>query len=172
MTEPSPAPSSPVPVLFLVADTGGGHRAAAQAVAGRLRHAWPGRFEPVLLDPLAGPGSAWLLRRVARLYGPAIRHVPWLWGAAYRVTNSRPAMTMLERTLLRLADRPVARAVAALAPALVVSFHPLVNGAAARAWLAAAAHGGDRSWPGARRLAARPGRLAGGPARRNRAGRR
>ncbi|MBO0786476.1 MAG: hypothetical protein J2P33_10405, partial [Actinobacteria bacterium] len=133
MTEPSPAPSSPVPVLFLVADTGGGHRAAAQAVAGRLRHAWPGRFEPVLLDPLAGPGSAWLLRRVGRLYGPAIRHVPWLWGAAYRVTNSRPAMTMLERTLLRLADRPVARAVAALAPALVVSFHPLVTGAAARA---------------------------------------
>ncbi len=120
-------------VLFLIADTGGGHRAAARAVAASLRHTYPGRFRPVLLDPLAGPGSAWLLRWLTRLYGPAVRRAPWLWGAAYRLTDSRPVMRLLEGTVLRLADRPVRAAVTAHRPAAVVSFHPLTAGAAARA---------------------------------------
>jgi 1,2-diacylglycerol 3-beta-galactosyltransferase len=39
-------------------------------------------------------------------------------------------VALLRRTLLRLADRPVAAAVAALRPAMVVSFHALATGAA------------------------------------------
>ncbi|MGE5136386.1 MAG: MGDG synthase family glycosyltransferase [Gemmatimonadota bacterium] len=130
-----PESSAPAPadVLLLIADTGGGHRAAARAVAASLRHAYPGRFRPVLLDPLAGPGSAWLLRWLTRLYGPVVRRAPWLWGAAYRLTDSRPAMRLLEGTVLRLADRPVRAAVTAHRPVAVVSFHPLTAGAAARA---------------------------------------
>ena len=46
-----------VPLLFLLADTGGGHRSAARAVGEALEEAHPGRFDPVLCDPLAGPGS-------------------------------------------------------------------------------------------------------------------
>lgn len=122
-----------VPVLFLVSDTGGGHRAAAQAVADALRQRFPGRFAPVLLDPLSGPGSSPLLRRVVRLYGPGVRFAPWLWGAAYRITDSVPATWLLRHSLLRLADRPVADAATALRPALVVSFHALATGPAVRA---------------------------------------
>ena len=97
--------TAPLPVLFLMADTGGGHRNAARAVGESLELAYPGRFAPVLCDPLGGPGSARLLRWVTRLYGPAVRLAPWLWGAAYYATNSRPAMWLLRRTLLRPADR-------------------------------------------------------------------
>jgi 1,2-diacylglycerol 3-beta-galactosyltransferase len=123
----------PTPLLFLISDTGGGHRSAAEAVADALALAWPGRFRPVLLDPLSGPGSAWLLRRAARLYGPVIRRAPWAWGAAYRASNSAWAMGLLERTVLRLAERPVLEAAAALRPAALVSFHPLATPAAVAA---------------------------------------
>ena len=122
-----------LPVLFLIADTGGGHRSAARAVAQALERLYPGRFGPVLCDPLGGPGSARLLRRVTGLYGPAIRLAPWLWGAAYHATDSRAAAAVLRRTLLRLADRPALAAARAHRPAAVVSFHPLTGAAAVTA---------------------------------------
>jgi len=133
-TEPAGSrAATPVPLLFVIADTGGGHRNAAQAVSQALDQAYPGRFAPVLCDPLGGPGSARLLRWVTRMYGPAIRLAPWLWGAAYHACDSRPAMRLLRRTLLMLADRPTADAVAAHRPAAIVSFHPLTGMAAVAA---------------------------------------
>jgi 1,2-diacylglycerol 3-beta-galactosyltransferase len=123
----------PVPVLFLVADTGGGHRSAARAVAEALRRDNPGRFAPALLDPLSGPGSSRPLRRIVRLYGSVIRHVPWAWGAVYRVTDSQRVMRMLQRTLLRFTDSPVIDAVTRLQPGVIVSCHPLTTEAAIRA---------------------------------------
>ncbi len=179
----------PTPLLFLVADTGGGHRSAARAVADALDRSCPGRFQPVLFDPLSGPRSAWLLRRVTRLYGPVIRRAPWAWGAAYRVSDSTRVMRLLGRTLLRLAERPVIEAAAALRPAALVSFHPLATPAAVAAATASAPacaapapaaapaaavappaghHGRDRPRVGPRGLALRPGgpdRRAVGPGR-------
>jgi 1,2-diacylglycerol 3-beta-galactosyltransferase len=120
----------PLPVLFLMADTGGGHRTAAEAVGESLEQAYPGRFTPVLCDPLGGPGSARLLRWVTGLYGPAVRLAPWLWGAAYYATNARPAMWLLRRTLLRPADRVAAGLARVHRPAAIVSCHPLTGMAA------------------------------------------
>jgi 1,2-diacylglycerol 3-beta-galactosyltransferase len=125
--------STRVALLFLLADTGGGHRGAARAVGEALEEAYPGRFRPVLCDPLAGPGSARLLRWLTGLYGPLIRRVPWAWGALYYGCDARWVMRLLQQTLLALADGPVAGAVAAHEPAAIVSFHPLTGGAAARA---------------------------------------
>ena len=131
----APGPAAPpprVPLLFLLADTGGGHRSAARAVGEALEEAYPGRFDPVLCDPLAGPGSSRLLRWSTSLYGPLIRLAPWAWGAVYYACDARWVMRLLQRTLLALADGPVASAVAAHEPAAIVSFHPLTGGAAAR----------------------------------------
>jgi len=124
---------APIPLLFLISDTGGGHRNAARAVGQALDRMYPGRYAPVLCDPLGGPDSARLLRWVTGLYGPAIRLTPWLWGAAYHVTNSRPAVALLRRALLRLADKPAAAAARAHRPAAIVSFHPLTGAAAVAA---------------------------------------
>ena len=78
-----------VPVLFLVADTGGGHRSAARAVSQALGQQYPGRFAPVFCDPLGGPRSSRLLRWVTGLYGPSIRLARPAWGAAYYGTDTR-----------------------------------------------------------------------------------
>jgi 1,2-diacylglycerol 3-beta-galactosyltransferase len=123
--------AEPRAVLFLLSDTGGGHRRAAEAVMSALTARHPGAFLPVVCDPLADGG--WLLRRLAALYGPVIRRAPWVWGAAWYLSNSRPAMALLGRTVLAGASRPVAAAVRAHDPALIVSCHPLTGRAAVAA---------------------------------------
>jgi 1,2-diacylglycerol 3-beta-galactosyltransferase len=131
---PSAARPGSVPLLFLIADTGGGHRAAAAAVADALERGYPGRYAPVLCDPLAGPAAPRLLRLITRAYGPVVRLAPWLWGIIYHATDSSLAAWLLRRILLALAGRPLADALAAVRPAAVVSFHPLAGQMAARAW--------------------------------------
>jgi 1,2-diacylglycerol 3-beta-galactosyltransferase len=115
----------PARLLFLVGDTGGGHRSAARAVAQALDHAYPGRFEPFICDPLCGPGAPRWVRWLAGLYGPVIRLVPWLWGLIWRAASSPRALGWLRRTLMPSVYDGVARAVAAWRPAVIVNFHPL-----------------------------------------------
>ena len=119
-------------LLFLIADTGGGHRAAATAVARHLETTEPGAFDVTILDPSAESGPR-VVRGTANLYGPLTRHAPWGWGALYHATNSRAAVAVLNASALRLVDRTIKRAVQKARPDAVVSFHPLLNHAAARA---------------------------------------
>ena len=123
----------PVRLLFLIGDTGGGHRSAAKAVAQALDHAYPGRFAPVICDPLRGPGAPRWTRWLAGLYGPAIRLAPWLWGAIWRAASSPRILGWIRRTLMPPVYDGVARAVAARQPAVIVNFHPLTADPAVRA---------------------------------------
>jgi 1,2-diacylglycerol 3-beta-galactosyltransferase len=123
----------PVPLLFLIGDTGGGHRSAAQAVVQALDRAYPGRFAPVIWDPLRGPGSPLRLRWLVSLYGPCIRLTPWLWGLLWRSCGSPRTLGWARQTLLAPANRSVARAVAATRPAAIVAFHAFTTEPAVRA---------------------------------------
>jgi 1,2-diacylglycerol 3-beta-galactosyltransferase len=122
----------PVRLLFLIGDTGGGHRSAAKAVAQALDHAFPGRFEPFICDPLRGPGAPRRLRWLTGLYGPTVRISPWLWGVLWRLCSSPRFLGWLRRTLMSPIYRSVAKAVAAWRPAVIVSFHPLMAEPAVR----------------------------------------
>ncbi len=124
---------SPIPLLFLVSDTGGGHRSAARAVQQALEAAYPGSFAPVIYDPLLGKDAPLSLRCVVRLYGPAIRLTPWLWGLLWRSFNSPRTLRWSRRTVLRPVYRIVADAVQTHQPAVIVAFHPFTTDPAARA---------------------------------------
>jgi 1,2-diacylglycerol 3-beta-galactosyltransferase len=128
----APPAAPPVHLLFLVADTGGGHRASAEAVARRLVAAHPGRFAAHILDPFV-QASPRIVGRIVGLYSPITRHTPWLWGALYHATNSRAAVAALRGSALRLVEPGLSEVVATLRPSLVVSFHPLLNHVAWRA---------------------------------------
>lgn len=129
MTSPN---EPPIRLLFLIGDTGGGHRSAAKGVAQALDHAFPGRFEPFICDPLRGPGAPRRLRWLTGLYGPTIRISPWLWGVLWRMCSSPRFLGWLRRTLMSPIYRSVAKAVATWRPAVIVSFHPLTAEPAVR----------------------------------------
>src|ERR1700685_3972469 len=90
----------PLPLLFLIGDTGGGHRSAATAVAQALEGLLAGRVPPVIGDPLRGPGAPRLVRWVSGLYGPCIRLTPWLWWLFWRTSNSPQGLGLLRRTIM------------------------------------------------------------------------
>ena len=130
---PAEADQPPIPLLFLVSDTGGGHRSAARAVHQALEQAYPGSFAPVIYDPLLGPDAPLALRCLVRLYGPAIRLTPWLWGLLWRGSNSPRTLRWSRQTYLRPVYRIVADAVQAHQPAVIVAFHPFATDPAAQA---------------------------------------
>ena len=106
----------PLPLLFLIGDTGGGHRSAAAAVQQALDRVEPGRFAPVTWDPLRGPDVPGLLRWFAGLYGLCIRLTPWLWWSFWRTSNSRVGLRALRRTIMAPVYGSVERAVEACRP--------------------------------------------------------
>jgi 1,2-diacylglycerol 3-beta-galactosyltransferase len=123
----------PLPLLFLVADTGGGHRSAAAAVQQALDRELPGRFAPVICDPLRGPDVPGPLRWFAGLYGPCIRLTPWLWWLFWRSTQFSWILGVVRGTVMSPIYGSVARAARACDPALIVVFHPMTADPGARA---------------------------------------
>jgi 1,2-diacylglycerol 3-beta-galactosyltransferase len=119
-------------LLFLIADTGGGHRAAATAVERQMAETAPGEFEITVFDPFSAAPQQ-VIAGTAGLYGPITRHARWLWGGLYHATNSRAAVRALERTVLRSVTHAVSDAIRRLDPDCVVSFHPLLNHISVRA---------------------------------------
>ena len=129
-----PTPEQPpLPLLFLIGDTGGGHRSAAAAVVQALEVALPGRFVPVICDPLRGPDVPRLLRWFAGLYGPCIRLTPWLWWLFWRASDSPRVLAAVRRTIMAPVYGSVARAAEAYRPVLIVAFHPMTADPAVRA---------------------------------------
>jgi 1,2-diacylglycerol 3-beta-galactosyltransferase len=123
----------PLPLLFLIGDTGGGHRSAAAAVAQALDRLLPGRFVPIIWDPLRGPDVPRLMRWFAGLYGPCIRLAPWLWWLFWRASESPRVLGAVRRTVMAPVYGSVARAAEACRPALIVAFHPMTADPAVRA---------------------------------------
>jgi 1,2-diacylglycerol 3-beta-galactosyltransferase len=111
-------------MLFLFSDTGAGHRAAAEAVAAALALSYPNRFQVDCFDPMADPHL--LAGRLTALYGPVTRRLPFLWSAAYHATNLQPTVRLFQHSIGRGLRRKL-RAALEPRPALVASFHPLLN---------------------------------------------
>jgi 1,2-diacylglycerol 3-beta-galactosyltransferase len=115
---------APKRLLFLFSDTGAGHRAAAEAVAAALARRHPSDFQVELFDPMADQRV--IAGRLTALYGPITRRAPFLWGAAYHVTNFKPAVRLFQHAVGRGLRRKL-RGALEPRPALVASFHPLLN---------------------------------------------
>src|SRR2546428_6670988 len=67
-----------------------------------------------------------LAGRLTALYGPITRRLPFLWGAAYHATNLQPTVRLFQHAIGRGLRRKLRQALDPR-PALVASFHPLLN---------------------------------------------
>jgi 1,2-diacylglycerol 3-beta-galactosyltransferase len=113
-------------VIFLVSDTGGGHRASAEAVEKAMELGYPGRFQIDTIDPFV-EGSRPLLRWLVYRYTWLIKHMPRTYGLVFHSTDNRMAIRAAVRTFGRQLRPGINRSVGAEPPAGIVSFHPLTN---------------------------------------------
>ena len=164
-------------ILFLIADTGAGHRSAANAIrnaisliAQRQRDEWLARHvdeqeekevsglqssqqgtqgtagtSTSLLDTqtMCNPQepdtyrieivdafeeySRFPLREAVKLYGPAIRYNPRLYGQVFRISNQLRRISAMQTVATPLIHNGMLRLITSVQPDIIVSIHPLLN---------------------------------------------
>uniref|UniRef100_A0A0G4FSX5 Diacylglycerol glucosyltransferase N-terminal domain-containing protein n=1 Tax=Chromera velia CCMP2878 TaxID=1169474 RepID=A0A0G4FSX5_9ALVE len=109
-------------ILILFSDTGGGHRAVAEAVASALDVSFGKRVRVQVVD-LLRDHTAWPFSRAPEMYRAMISK-PYLWGAFYRFTSEESVLSVTELFALLYTGRHLRSLVASRRPHLIVSVHP------------------------------------------------
>jgi 1,2-diacylglycerol 3-beta-galactosyltransferase len=118
--------------LFLISDTGGGHRSAANAIVAALDEIQePSPFEHRIDDVAAH--CSFPLTQLGWGYSAALRYAPPVYGALYYATNGRRRYRALVRFCEPLYRERLRDLFMAYQPDVIVSVHPLLNHAALRA---------------------------------------
>ena len=112
--------------LLLFSDTGGGHRAGAQAVAQALQHRYGDAVQVTLLDALVY-SRKWPFYRFPAWYPHMVRGRAIPWKLGFRLLDRASAVEMATRATYPYV-RPALRALFEEHPAdVIVSFHALLN---------------------------------------------
>ncbi len=119
-------------ILFLISDTGGGHRSAANAITAALDELpGPVIFEHRIEDVAAH--CTFPLSQLGLAYSSALRFAPPLYGALYHATNGRRRFRSVVRFCEPLYRERLRELFLSYEPDVIVSVHPLLNHAALRA---------------------------------------
>ena len=119
-------------VLFLISDTGGGHRSGAQAIGAALDEIQgETRFE-WRIDDIA-THCTFPLSQLGPAYSAALRFAPPIYGALFHATNGRRRFKSIVRFCEPLYRERLRDSFLLFKPDVIVSVHPLLNHAALRA---------------------------------------
>ena len=118
-------------VTFLFSDTGGGHRAAAEAIIEALHNEFGDQVETKMVDFLKDYAPA-PFNRLPDLY-PDLVKLPELWGAFFDLSDGRPQARLVTSTFWPIVRRAAKRLVREHHSEVLVSVHPIVNSFALRA---------------------------------------
>lgn len=118
-------------ILYLFSETGGGHRAAANALIAAVDKLRKGRYEQQMVDVFATCSG--FLNIFARLYSPIIKYAPQLWGWAYYMSDDPNALKTMEKIAYPFILKELSALVKKMEPDLIVSVHPMVNHLAVKA---------------------------------------
>jgi 1,2-diacylglycerol 3-beta-galactosyltransferase len=117
--------------MFLISDTGGGHRSAANAITAALdeidRPTWEHRIDDVAAH------CSFPLTQLGLGYSMALRYAPPVYGALYYATNGRRRYKALIRFCEPLYRERLRDLFLDYRPNAIISVHPLLNHAALRA---------------------------------------
>ena len=126
----NPVPRAKPHILFLFSDTGGGHRAAAEAIIEAINLEFPGQVTTEMVDiflQYAPPP----INLAPRIY-PRLSQMPNMWEMGYRASDGRRrtrfAYTMLWPYLRNSLERLMTNHPASL----VVSVHQMINSPVSR----------------------------------------
>ncbi|HLL77999.1 MAG TPA: glycosyltransferase [Ktedonobacteraceae bacterium] len=162
-------------ILFLIADTGAGHRSAANAIRNAIsmiaqqeQEHWlalqqtsaesgespdaqvsasvtpsslpslsplpppPPTYRVVIVDAFE-EYSRFPLREAMKLYGPAIRYNPRLYGQVFHLSNQSQTVSAVQSVATPLIQNGLLRLIRSVQPDVIVSVHPLLNHVTLRA---------------------------------------
>jgi 1,2-diacylglycerol 3-beta-galactosyltransferase len=136
-------------ILFLIADTGAGHRSAANAIRNAIIFLAQKKREEWLIQKQASEEqqqsvsaqvtyrieivdvfeeySRFPLREAVKLYGPAIRYRPKLYGRIYQFSNQAQRFSAMKTVSTPLIHNGLLRLIKSVKPDVIVSVHPLLN---------------------------------------------
>lgn len=113
-------------ILFLISDTGGGHRANAIALRDAFEEFHPHFFEFEIVDVLVDH-SFWPLSNAPKIYSFLSIKSPWLWKLFFR-SHEYPFLTRsFSRLFAKIFKGSLSRKIKKFNPDLVISIHPLLQ---------------------------------------------
>jgi 1,2-diacylglycerol 3-beta-galactosyltransferase len=120
------APGMPKRILILMSDTGGGHRASAEAIAEATAHLYGDEIKVRIVDAWRSY-VPWPLKRIPDAYPWLVSDGLWLWKALWRTDDKTWSPELVTRAITPLVRRSAIRLFEAEAPDMVVTVHPIIN---------------------------------------------
>jgi len=109
-----------------MSNTGGGHRASAQALEAGFDELYAKRFQIDIID-LISDHLIWPLNQLPKLYPIMSDRAPWMWGALYSSNDRWSWGNGLAQLGSRLSINQVRDAFLTYRPDLIISVHPLLQ---------------------------------------------
>jgi 1,2-diacylglycerol 3-beta-galactosyltransferase len=113
-------------ILILMSDTGGGHRASAQALKAAFDELYPQRFHIDIID-LISDHLIWPLNQLPKMYPFFSNDAPWMWKALYDSQSSGSWGNALAVVGSWVSVSRVRAAFEEYRPELIISVHPLLQ---------------------------------------------
>lgn len=113
-------------LLFLFADTGGGHRSPAYAVAQALKTLYGNRVQARLVEALVDY-APWPLNCLNATYPYMVRMKAWPWAIGYRLSNGLHRARLITQACWPLARPSLLKLLREHPADAVVSCHPAFN---------------------------------------------
>ncbi len=110
-------------ILFVISDTGGGHRSAANAIIAALAQA--GSKTDCKLIDLLRVSQLPVIRNAPEIYGFFSSSNIWLYNLIFRLSNFSGFMNLASNFLYQFAKNHIRQTISGFAPDLVVVIHPL-----------------------------------------------
>ncbi len=130
-------------ILFLMSDTGGGHRAAAEAIGEALVQRYGADQVEVELVDVFRDYTAFPLNHMPEFYPWLINHSKSSWGMGYKLSNTRRSARVMSRAMYITGEKRMKRMVREHPADVVVCVHSVLTRPAFDAYL----HSGDERPP-------------------------
>lgn len=115
----------PVKVLIMMSDTGGGHRASAQAIKAGFEQLYGKKYKVEIVD-FWTHHTGWPTNQVPKTYSFLVKNA-WMWRIAFNVTQPRVVHVPMQTLNTVLSSRKLNEAFDEYDPDLVISVHPVMQ---------------------------------------------
>ena len=116
----------PKKILILMSNTGGGHRASAEALKAGFIQQYGDQFQvdivDLLIDHLPRP-----LSELPKSYSFLVNDATWLWKLLWETGDNPGLLQFLGEIIPRLTAKSVYKMLKRFSPDLIISVHPLVH---------------------------------------------